>query len=45
MKRLLYDNNYRTKIIKDYNRLEQLMGEPGCSKRAAEEMVALLNEK
>ena len=44
MKRLLYDNDYRTKIIKDYNRLEQLMGEPGCSKKAAEEMVALLKQ-
>ena len=44
MKKLLYDNDYRTKIIKDYNRLEQLMGEPGCSEKAAEEMVDLLKQ-
>lgn len=45
MKKLLYDDNYRSKMINDYNRLERLIGEPGCSERAAEKMVALLKEK
>ncbi len=38
----LFDENYRKKIIIDYNRLKQLMGEPGSSKRAALKMVELL---
>jgi len=40
--KLLFDNNHREKILEDYNRLNKLMGEPGCSKRAAEEMISLL---
>jgi len=39
---LLFDNSHREKIIHDYKRLLELMGEPGCSKRAAEEMIKLL---
>ena len=42
MKRLLFSEKYRKKIFTDYNRLKELMGEPGCSKRAAKEMVELL---
>jgi lipid-A-disaccharide synthase len=42
MEKLLFDNNYRKRILNDYNRLKQLMGEPGSSKRAAQKMVELL---
>jgi len=42
MERLLFDEKYREKIFADYNRLKELMGEPDCSKRAAEKMVELL---
>jgi len=42
MERLLFTEKYRGKIFADYNRLKKLMGEPGCSKRAAEQMVKLL---
>ncbi|WP_347838295.1 lipid-A-disaccharide synthase [uncultured Draconibacterium sp.] len=40
--RLLGDEKYREKILSDYREMQQLMGEPGCSKRAAEKMVSLL---
>jgi lipid-A-disaccharide synthase len=43
LEKLLYDYNHREKIIKDYTRLTSLMGNPGCSKRAAEKMVENLN--
>ena len=43
MEKLLFDENYRTKILTDYIRLKELMGEPGSSKRAAQKMVELLN--
>lgn len=42
MYKLLYDKQYRNKILEDYSRLEKLMGEPGCSERAAKKMVELL---
>lgn len=42
MRKLLYDQNYRQKIETDYHRLKDIMGEPGCSKRAAKKMVKLL---
>ncbi len=42
LKKLLYNENYRQKIINDYKRLEAKMGEPGCANRAAEKMVTLL---
>ena len=42
MDRLLFNEKYREKIFADYKRLKELMGEPGCSKRAAEQMVKLL---
>ncbi len=42
LKKLLFDNNYREKMLQDYNRLNKLMGESGCSKRAAEKMIELL---
>ncbi len=41
MEKLLYDNNYRIKILNDYIRLKELMGEPGSSKRAAQKIVSL----
>ncbi|MDO8952769.1 MAG: lipid-A-disaccharide synthase [Draconibacterium sp.] len=42
MEKLLFDENYRTKILTDYIRLKELMGESGSSKRAALKMVGLL---
>ena len=42
MQQLLYDEKYRSAILSDYERLAEMMGEPGCSKRAAEKMVSLL---
>jgi len=43
MEKLLFDDNYRQKILTDYVRLKEIMGEPGSSKRAAQKMVELLN--
>nr|WP_320023077.1 lipid-A-disaccharide synthase [uncultured Draconibacterium sp.] len=43
LNRLLSDENYRNRILSDYREMQQLMGEPGCSKRAAEKMVDLLS--
>ena len=40
--RLLYEQEYREKIISDYNRLLEILGEPGTSKRAAKKMTELL---
>nr|WP_319573508.1 lipid-A-disaccharide synthase [uncultured Draconibacterium sp.] len=42
LNRLLGDEKYRERILADYREMQQLMGEPGCSKRAAEKMVSLL---
>ncbi len=42
MEKLLFEVNYREKILADYKRLKELMGEPGSSKRAALKMVELL---
>ena len=43
MEKLLFDDNHRQKILTDYVRLKEIMGEPGSSKRAAQKMVELLN--
>jgi lipid-A-disaccharide synthase len=43
MEKLLFDENYRQKILTGYVRLKELMGEPGSSKRAAQKMVGLLS--
>ncbi len=45
MQLLLYDEAYRNKILSDYQKLIGMMGEPGCSKRAAEKMIKLLTLK
>lgn len=42
MKKLLFDSEYRNKIADDYKQLEKLMGEAGCSKKAARKMIELL---
>lgn len=42
MQKLLFDKEYRERIEKDYQLLAERMGEPGCSKRAAELMTELL---
>jgi lipid-A-disaccharide synthase len=42
MEKLLFDENYRKKILTDYQRLKEILGHPGCSKRAAQKMVELL---
>jgi lipid-A-disaccharide synthase len=43
MEKLLFNDSYRTKILNDYDRLKVMMGEAGCSKRVAQEMVELLS--
>lgn len=43
--KLLFDYDYRSKIVMDYGLLRGLMGESGCSKRAAEKMLQSLNFK
>ena len=45
LQRLFYEPGYREKIIADYGRLKELLGEPGSSKRAAQKMVQLLNKR
>lgn len=42
MEKLLSNEAYRQKIFEDYKRLQELMGEPGSSKRAARLMVEIL---
>ncbi|KAF0237412.1 MAG: lipid-A-disaccharide [Prolixibacteraceae bacterium] len=41
MEKLLFDENYRKKILTDYQRLKEILGETGSSKRAAQKMVEL----
>ncbi len=43
MEKLLFDKNYRSKILAEYSRLKGLMGESGSSKRAAQKMVSILS--
>jgi len=45
MEKLLFDDSYRTKILNDYDRLKVMMGEAGCSKRAAQKMVGILSTR
>jgi len=45
LNKLLFDNIHRTDIFNDYKHLKELMGGPGCSKRAATLMIELLNNK
>lgn len=45
MQKLLFDEEYRAEILADYELLIEMMGEPGCSKRAAEKMTELLTLK
>ncbi|HSH19323.1 MAG TPA: lipid-A-disaccharide synthase [Draconibacterium sp.] len=42
MEKLLFDDSYRKKILSDYVRLKEIMGEAGCSKRAALKMTELV---
>lgn len=42
LRNLLSDENYRNRILQDYKEIKRIMGEPGCSKRAAEKMIKLL---
>jgi lipid-A-disaccharide synthase len=42
MEKLLFDENYRKQILADYQRLKEILGETGSSKRAAQKMVELL---
>jgi lipid-A-disaccharide synthase len=42
MQKLLYNENYRAKIMQDYSELLDLMGEAGSSKKAAKKMTELL---
>jgi lipid-A-disaccharide synthase len=43
--KLLNDMDYRNQIFENYKQLDVLMGEAGCSKRAAQKMVELLGIK
>lgn len=43
LEKLLFDPDYRNKILYDYSRLKEFIGEPGSSKRAALKMIELLN--
>jgi len=43
MNKLLHDTDYREKIQQDYNKLIEMMGDAGCSERAAKKMVNLLS--
>jgi lipid-A-disaccharide synthase len=43
MEKLLFDENYRQKILTDYVRLKEIMGEAGSSKRAAQKMGEILS--
>lgn len=43
LNKLLFDPEYRSRIESDYSQLKKLIGEPGCSKRAAEKMIQYIN--
>jgi lipid-A-disaccharide synthase len=43
MEKLFFDDTYRNKILNDYDRLKELMGGAGSSKRAAQKMVRILS--
>jgi lipid-A-disaccharide synthase len=45
MEKLLFDENYRKQILTDYQRLKEILGETGSSKRAAQKMVELIKLK
>lgn len=42
LNKLLDDVKHRERLLNEYKELYKLMGEPGCSKRTAEKMIALL---
>jgi lipid-A-disaccharide synthase len=42
--KLLNDEAHRKSLLKDYEELQNQMGEPGCSKRCAEKMVEFLRK-
>jgi lipid-A-disaccharide synthase len=42
MEKLLFDKNYRQKIRSDYQKLNEFMGDPGSSERAARKMISLI---
>ncbi len=44
MQKLLFDDNYRQLMRENYRRLSEHMGGPGCSQRAAQKMVEILNQ-
>jgi lipid-A-disaccharide synthase len=44
MKKLLFDKQYRSVMVSEYNRLEKILGGLGCSERAAKKMVSLLKD-
>lgn len=39
MKLLIYDNDYRNKMLSDFNEIKQMLGPKGSSERAAKQMV------
>jgi lipid-A-disaccharide synthase len=44
LNKLLYDSLYREKILRDYERLKIILGNPGSSERTAQKMVELLHK-
>ena len=44
LKRLLFDLEYRNRMLDDYNRLAEIMGNPGTSEMAAAKMLELLRQ-
>jgi lipid-A-disaccharide synthase len=42
LRRLLYDEDYRARMLQEYQTLQQSLGEPGVSRRVAAQMVATL---
>ena len=44
LKRLLFDLEYRNRMLDDYNRLAEIMGNPGTSEMAAAKMLELLKQ-
>ncbi|MEX1188352.1 MAG: lipid-A-disaccharide synthase [Bacteroidia bacterium] len=44
LEKILCDTEFRRSMLDDYNKLKTLLGGPGASERAAEEMISILNK-
>ncbi len=45
LERLLFEQEYRNKIMSDYSRLREMIGKPGSSERAAKQMIERLKSR